>query len=119
MIEDFDPEWLMLVGIAGATPSDEFTLGDVVVASELHDFSVRAAIFNKETAYRPGGGRMAPAVADFIGLLAGRRRELGDWNEASVIGQPSPPVDVDRTGAIYGDQDWRKKVREKISHHFP
>lgn len=27
MIEDFDPNWLMLVGIAGATPTEEFTLG--------------------------------------------------------------------------------------------
>jgi nucleoside phosphorylase len=71
MIEDFDPKWLMLVGIAGATPSSEFTLGDVVVATELHDFSVRAAVFGQQTQYRAGGGPMAPEVEDFIALLAG------------------------------------------------
>jgi nucleoside phosphorylase len=119
MIEDFDPEWLMLVGIAGATPSEEFTLGDVVVASELHDFSVRAAVFDKKTEYRPGGGRMAAAVDEFVGLLAGRQHELGAWNEESSIGGPPPPVDVSAEGKIYGDENWREKVRQAISHHFP
>ena len=54
MIEDFDPTWLLLVGIAGATPSTEFTLGDVVVATELHEFSVRAGVFDKGIEYRTG-----------------------------------------------------------------
>jgi nucleoside phosphorylase len=119
MIEDFDPTWLVLVGIAGATPSGEFTLGDVVVATELHEFSVRAAVFDKGTAYRPGGGAMAPEVEDFIGLLAGRKGDLGNWNEVSTIGQPSPSVDFRRRGAFYGDTAWRKKVRKAISGHFP
>ena len=44
IIDDLNPEWLMLVGIAGAIPSEEYTLGDVVVATRLHDFTVRAAI---------------------------------------------------------------------------
>jgi nucleoside phosphorylase len=119
MIEDFDPTWLVLVGIAGATPSSEFTLGDVVVATELHEFSVRAAVFDKSTAYRPGGGAMAPEVEDFIGLLAGRKGDLGSWNEVSTIGQPSPNVDFRRRGAFYGDRAWRNKVRKAISGHFP
>ena len=119
MIEDFDPTWLMLVGIAGATPSSEFTLGDVVLATELHDFSVQAAVFEKVTEYRPGGGPMAPEVENFIGLLPGRLHDLGNWNEASSIGRTSPPVDVNRPNAIYGDSDWQKKVREAISQHFP
>lgn len=37
LIVDFDPNWLMLAGIAGASASSEFTLGDVVVAPELTD----------------------------------------------------------------------------------
>jgi nucleoside phosphorylase len=119
IIEDFDPTWLMLVGIAGATPSSEFTLGDVVIATELHEFSVRAAVFGKGTEYRPGGGAMAPEVEDFIGLLAGRQDDLGNWNEVSTIGQPSPTVNVRRRGAIYGDRAWRDKVRKAISRHFP
>jgi nucleoside phosphorylase len=119
MIEDFDPTWLMLVGIAGATPSTEFTLGDVVVATDLHEFSVRAAVFGKGTEYRPGGGAMAPEVEDFIALLAGRQDDLSDWNEVPVIGRRSPPVDIRRPKAVYGDKRWRTKVRAAISSHFP
>src|SRR4051794_23689421 len=33
LIEDFDPQWIILVGIAGGVPSDEYTLGDVVAAT--------------------------------------------------------------------------------------
>src|SRR5262249_2005043 len=43
-IEDLDPTWIMVVGIAGAVPDNEFTLGDVVVATRLHDFSVGALL---------------------------------------------------------------------------
>ena len=63
---------------------------------------------------------MAPEVEDFVGLLAGRHQDdLGNWNEASIIGQPSPTVDVRRRGRIYGDKPWKGKVRKAISQHFP
>ena len=117
MIKDFDPTWLLLVGIGGASPSDEFTLGDVVVATELHEFSVRAAVFGKQTEYRAGGGGMHTEVEDFIALLSAR--DLGEWNEPSAIGRKTPPVDIKGPKAIYGDPNWRKKVREAISCHFP
>jgi hypothetical protein len=109
----------MLVGIAGATPSEEFTLGDVVVASELRDFSIRASVFKKPTEYRSGGGRMSAAVDDFIGLLAGRQNELGDWNEVTSIGRVSPLVNARSAKKLYGKKDWKKKVRERLLHHFP
>lgn len=115
IIDDFDPSWLMLVGIAGAPPSDEFTLGDVVVATELNNFSVRATVFGKPLEYRLGGGRMARDVEDFIALLAVRRKRLGNWNEKEVLGLKTPRVDPSRT---YGDRKWRKKVRDAIRVHF-
>jgi hypothetical protein len=62
---------------------------------------------------------MAPEVEDFIALLAGRQDDLGNWNEISVVGQPSPRVDVKRRNAIYGDKAWQGKVRKAISEHFP
>src|SRR5258708_7728749 len=43
-IADLRPQWLALIGIAGAVPDSEFTLGDVVVAARVHDFSVSAAV---------------------------------------------------------------------------
>src|SRR5262245_17540143 len=38
VIEDLQPRWLVLVGIAGGVPQSEFSLGDVLIASSLHDF---------------------------------------------------------------------------------
>lgn len=115
IIDDFNPSWLMLVGIAGAPPSDEFTLGDVVVATELRDFSVRAAVFDRPDSYRLGGGPMARKVQDFASTLAGRQDELGNWNEKQVLGLKTPSVDASNT---YGDETWRAKVRNAISVHF-
>ena len=42
LIEDLDPDWLVLTGIACAVPSMDFTLGDVVLANRLHDFTIEA-----------------------------------------------------------------------------
>lgn len=33
LIKDLDPQWLVVIGIAGGVPSKDFTLGDVVVAN--------------------------------------------------------------------------------------
>ena len=42
MINDLSPSLLLVVGIAGAVPDTDFTLGDVVVSSRIHDFGVNA-----------------------------------------------------------------------------
>lgn len=42
LIEDLDPDWLVLTGIACAVPSMDFTLGDVVLVNRLHDFTIEA-----------------------------------------------------------------------------
>ena len=44
LIIDLDPKWIGLVGIGGAIPESEFTLGDVILATRLHDFTVGAHI---------------------------------------------------------------------------
>src|SRR5437016_4636515 len=42
MIRDLDPQLLLVVGIAGGVPHDEFTLGDVIISSRIHNFNVSA-----------------------------------------------------------------------------
>src|SRR6266581_3595031 len=42
MISDLSPLLLLVVGIAGAVPDTDFTLGDVIVSSRIHDFGVNA-----------------------------------------------------------------------------
>ncbi len=58
IIDDLSPSWLVLAGIAGGCPDQEFTLGDVLLASRLVDFSVTAAIQDEGLEFRTTGGPM-------------------------------------------------------------
>jgi nucleoside phosphorylase/DNA-binding NarL/FixJ family response regulator len=117
MIEDLDPHWLLLVGIAGGVPEYEFTLGDVVAANRLLDFCIEAAIENRGSEYGVGGGPMHKDVQVFLAHLPAEEKKLRDWNTEEAIGMPRPPV---RLGPkyFYGDNEWRHGVKEKLSKHF-
>ena len=42
LIEDLRPRWILFVGIGGGVPSEDVFLGDVVLATHIHDFSLGA-----------------------------------------------------------------------------
>lgn len=42
LLDDLKPSLLLVVGIGGALPSDDFTLGDAVIATRVNDYSVEA-----------------------------------------------------------------------------
>jgi nucleoside phosphorylase len=117
IIEDLDPQWLLLVGIAGGVPAIEFTLGDVVIGSRFTDFSVKAALEGRNMQYAVGGGPMHKQVQDWLALLPAISNELGDWNSKTSIGLDKPPVMLVPSN-FYGDEDWRKKVEESLIRHF-
>lgn len=116
-IEDLDPQWIILVGIAGGVPAPEFTLGDVVIAFRLTDFSVRAVLEGKNTQYVVSGGPMHKHVQNRIALIPAMSEELGGWNNQDSIGMAKPPVSLD-TSNFYGSEEWQHKVRESLSRHF-
>lgn len=119
MLEDLAPRFLIVVGIAGGVPSHEFSLGDVVVSSRIVDLSVEAVIRDKEREYALGGGPLHPEaatlVADISAMVADG--ELDGWNSLDAIAQTRPPVDL-ADDRFYGDDAWRKSVREKLGRHF-
>lgn len=120
LIEDLDPQWILLVGIAGGVPANEFTLGDVVAAMRLTDFSVRAAIETKEgskTHYAVGGGPMHRRVQDILALLPAMSNQLGDWNSEESIGSVKPKVTLAAKN-FYGSNDWKAKTKATLSRHF-
>ena len=120
-IADLRPEWLALVGIAGAVPDAEFTLGDVVVASRVHDYSVSAAIEDKTgrrtTEYSNQGGPMAEKVRDLAKLLKPLSDDAIGWNLPESVGVARPPVDLS-IGNFYGSDKWRTKTKEIIEAQF-
>jgi nucleoside phosphorylase len=117
IIEDLDPQWLLLVGIAGGVPAAEFTLGDVVAALRLTDFSVKAALEGKSSQFAVSGGPMHKQVQNHIALIPAISDELGDWNSRASIGMDKPPVKLLKSN-FYGDADWQKRVKDSISRHF-
>src|SRR5690349_12092682 len=44
LLDELAPRWLLVVGIAGGAPAFEFTLGDVVVSTDVCDFNVGAVL---------------------------------------------------------------------------
>jgi nucleoside phosphorylase len=116
-IEDLDPQWLLLSGIAGGVPASEYTLGDVVAALRLTDFSVRAVMEGRSTQYAVAGGPMHKHVQDRLALIPAMADRLGDWSSAGSIGMGKPPVELDRD-KFYGDDEWRNKVESSLTRHF-
>lgn len=132
MIKDLSPTLLLVVGIAGGVPDTDFTLGDVVVSSRIHDFGVNA--------FKPGKiewdvrGGIHAYISEIVASLPMYESELGDWNAAASIGVPRPTIDsakfkaFDITKMTDGDKkeifdgeppdSWQRKILETLKWHF-
>jgi nucleoside phosphorylase len=117
LIDGCHPRWIALVGICGAAPSEEFTLGDVVVATRLHDFSVRAYLPSSIQEYTNLGGEMAPEIQNVAAHLYALKQPLGKWQDDEAL-RVHPPVDLDTEQNYKGDADWTSKVKRGLSRFF-
>ena len=117
LINDLDPNWILLVGIAGGVPASEFTLGDVVAATRLHDFSIEAALQDRAPEYSIAGGPMHKSVQTLLAHLTAMRDKLRGWNTKASIGMSRPSVSISPE-AFYGDAEWKDKVYKSINKHF-
>ena len=122
MINDLNPRWIFLVGIAGGLPASEYTLGDVLLSQRMHDFSVSAAIEGKEPEFEDMGGPMALEVEKLVTTLRSQRTKLGAWNSRESIGLRKPREKLPATWSdrkFYGDKAWRESVFKSLRSHFP
>jgi small GTP-binding protein len=119
LLEDLAPRFLLVIGIAGAVPSHELTLGDVVVSSRIADFSVEAVIHNQQPEYALSGGPLHPHAAKLAADISAMviDGELEDWSSPASLTRPRPPVPL-TDDRFYGTDDWQKSVREKLHRHF-
>lgn len=117
MIEDLDPDVILLIGIAGAVPDDDFSLGDVVIAKRVHDFSVRAVLKDGDEQVMNQGGPMHKQVQNVLAQLPALQAHLGDWNSPEKIGRAKPNLDLEAIEA-YGGDEWERKVRDSLRLHF-
>lgn len=118
VISDLDPAWIVLVGIAGAVPEAEFSLGDVVLATRMIDFSITAALADgtKETAHR--GAPAHKAVQDFVIRLPALKSRLGDWNHPSKLGVIIPSVSIEEGLSHITDDVWKDNLRRSLRYRF-
>lgn len=117
MIEDLNPKWIVVVGIAGAIPETEFTLGDVLVALRLHDLTVGAAIYGKDREIINNSRPVHSKVEDLCTQLPAMQDMLKGWNTEENIGMSSPSVELTPNKFI-GDSKWKQKAREALTYHF-
>jgi nucleoside phosphorylase len=115
LIEDLAPKLVLVVGIAGGLPSDDVKLGDVVLSTRIHDFTVEARKTGQNATYAVTGGPIDKALATAIANLAAQEDELGDWT-AQLPSQP--PVAWTDEGQLYGPPEWQRELAEKLEHHY-
>ncbi|HEU5230254.1 MAG TPA: TIR domain-containing protein, partial [Ktedonobacteraceae bacterium] len=121
MIQDLDPQVLLVVGIGGGVPDHDFTLGDVVISSHIHNFDL-SAIKGNQTTYDVSGG-VHPIISDITANLYLYQTLLADWNSATSIGMTRPSLLL--SGRSFKnlldegiDEAWQKKVRDALLWHF-
>jgi nucleoside phosphorylase len=114
LFDDLQPSLILVVGIAGGLPSDDISLGDVVLSTRVHDFSVEARKFQEDPSYNVGGGPIDKALAAGIANLAAREPDLGNWWAGLP---PKPDVSFGR-GKLYGSADWQRELRAKLQVHY-
>ncbi|QEG40822.1 phosphorylase family protein [Roseimaritima ulvae] len=118
MLFDLTPKWVVLAGIAGAFPNDDFSLGDVVLASRIVDFAVQAAIDGGTTEYATGGGPVHRDVQNLLAMIPSQESTLGDWNTAG-LNKPSLTIpESDADDRIYGEDNHRAEILKSIRRHF-
>ena len=122
MIRDLQPRMLLLVGIAGGVPSDDFSLGNVLLASRLHDFSVTAALQGGGSQLNVSGGPVHRIVENLAAHLPALLHRMPNWNTPESVQHivPGVALPADLSAAeLYGPEEWKRKVIETLRRHFP
>lgn len=121
IITDLDPQILLVVGIGGGVPDTDFTLGDVIVSSHIHNFDLNA-IKGHQTTFDVSGG-IHPVVSDITANLYLYHDQMADWNSEASIGLARPALLLTKErlqGSLDKgiDLEWCEKVVEALLWHF-
>jgi nucleoside phosphorylase len=113
-IEDLDPAFILMVGIAGAVPGGGLTLGDVVFGSCIHDLTVQEAKADGSRTFSVAGGGVQRGVQV---ALANLRVSLKP--ELRRLRLPPPPkVDFKSPKLTTKSADIGRRIREKLGERF-
>jgi nucleoside phosphorylase len=117
IIRDLDPQLILVVGIAGGVPDTDFTLGDVIISSHIHNFNVGAYHQDEHsTNKRRGIHPYVSNITDNLPFYKNYQRRLAGWNSQKSIGMERPAVDPQKL-TIIGSDEWRTKVQKALNWH--
>lgn len=116
IIADIKPGLILIVGIGGGVPDEEFTLGDVIVSSRIYNFNV-GAHHEDDSISHDIRADIHPLVSKIVGDLPFYKNQLGDWNSQESIGKERPSLDLLHL-KISGDNAWRDKVLRSVQSQF-
>lgn len=126
IINDLDPQLLLVVGIAGGIPSDDFTLGDVIISTRIDNLNVSKRFEDGREEFDIRGG-IDPSISNITAGLLLYQNELAGWNDPDSIKMDRPAVDLKQFETdefrtkIAQDQKnayWYKRVRASIISQF-
>ncbi|WP_145286415.1 AAA family ATPase [Rosistilla oblonga] len=120
MFYDLRPKWIALVGIAGGFPNDDFSLGDVVLASRVLDLSVTASK-KGDTEYAVHGGSCHPDVEVLLNWLPSQSNTLCEWCTPAKLSLARPSFPVPKSlddERLYGNDDYKQDVADTLDRHF-
>jgi nucleoside phosphorylase len=118
LVQDLDPQWVLVVGIAGGVPDSDFSLGDVVISSRVYDLTLEAAKPEGEREYSIKGGTLHQlarrVVQDIPGMLVS---EVADWHSRVEMERPMLALEeLDK--CLKGGDKWKNKVKKSLIKHF-
>ena len=112
LINEQQPRLVLAVGIAGAVPTSDVFLGDVVLAKDVHDLTrgAETAAGREEAA---ASCYLMSAVKDFVANVT--MDDFKEWQErAASITRPR----VEGIGNSWtGDDEWDKKINGTLEHN--
>ena len=114
IIYNLDPRLILVVGIAGGVPRDNFTLGDVVISTRIVNPNVDAWLANGITDFSIRGGPPHPMVEDITSLLPGEP-QLATWADHIHLERPTMYPEQEK---IIGDPEWCEEVLKSLAWHF-
>jgi nucleoside phosphorylase len=122
MVDEIKPAWIFLVGIAGGVPAPEYSLGDVMLCTRLHDFSRSSVSEGDLPKFAPSGGPMHFSVEKLLEVMPahGDYLETCGWNSRETLSVDRPRIDLTHLSSflIGDDHTWKENVIDSLTRNF-
>lgn len=109
MLDDLNAAYIIVVGIAGGIPTQDFTLGDVIVSTFIHDLTLEDTGTDTPRFSATGGPLHAEASRVVARLQA---LSLGPWEDS--VKATRPPYDGSHSTP---NKAWNKDIDDAFAFH--